>query len=119
MFSTNLIQSGGFLRFLTVSSLAFLSLLGTVGSTAQASADEKAALQADMQWLHLIDAGDYPDAWNSAAKVMQSSVPEAAFAQAIGGVRSPLGAPGTRTLKQVQRKTQLSGAPDGHYVVAQ
>ena len=99
-------------------SLALLSLLAPLPATTQSTAEDRPALEADTQWLHLIDAGDYPGAWNSAAKAMQAAIPEATFANAISGARTPLGALGTRTLQEAEVKTQLPGVPDGHYLVA-
>ena len=97
----------------------FLCLMSAIPATAQAAPEEQPALAADLQWLHLIDAGDYQSAWNSAAKLMQTSVTEPALANAIGDVRSPLGSVTSRTLKHAESKKQMQGAPDGHYVIAQ
>ena len=86
---------------------------------AQAPDKSQPALQAEMQWVHLIDAGNYTAAWDSAAKLMQNALPEQQFANAMSGARTPLGALRTRTLKQSKTATQLPGAPDGQYVVTQ
>ena len=104
------------------STLVHLILIGSAAlGAAQAQAPEGTgpAVQAELQWVHLVDAGDYAAAWDSAAKSMQTASAEPDFAKAVSGARSPLGAPGARALKQAKVTTQLPGAPDGHYVVAQ
>ncbi len=107
------------MRILLVAALTFISLIGSASLAAQTSGDQTNALQADTDWLHFIDAGDYPDAWKTAAKGMQDAMPETNFAKAMSGARNPLGTLTTRTLSNVQSKTKLPGAPDGHYVIAQ
>lgn len=107
------------MRFLLIFVLTLLTLAGSPNAGAQTTPDETAALLSDTQWLHLIDSGDYPSAWKKAAKIMQKAAPEPEFAKAMAGARTPLGAPTTRTLSQVQTTKHLPGAPDGLYVVAQ
>ena len=107
------------MRLRLFSALALLSLCYAFCFAATPSEDDNAALHADMAWLHLIDTGDLQAAWNNAAKVMQSVLPEPQFASSIGGARNPLGSPGGRELLHVQDATTLPGAPDGHYVIAQ
>ena len=88
--------------------------------TLQSQSPEQApALAAQRTWLSLIDASKYGEAWRSAAPAMQHAVSEVNFAKAIGSVREPLGALSARTLSTATSQTQLPGAPDGHYVLAQ
>ena len=100
-------------------SLYFVCFAALGGARAQAPEQARPALQAEMQWVHLIDAGDYAAAWASSAKMMQTALPEPEFAKSMSGARTPLGALGTRMLKSTQVTAQLPGAPDGQYVVAQ
>ncbi len=106
------------MRFLPVLVLTLLTFIGVVSSVAQTTPDETAALESETQWLRLVDAGDYADAWKNAARIMQEAAPEPAFAKAMAGARTPLGALAARTLKQVQTTKHLPGVPDGLYVVA-
>ena len=106
------------MRRLMAYGCAAILMTGFAGLAAE-TPDETAALRADTQFLRLIDAGSYPEAWKSAAKMMQSATSEEAFAKAIGGARAPLGAAGERALQKVQSATQLPSVPDGHYVIAQ
>ncbi len=80
---------------------------------------EQAAAEADLEWLHLIDAANYQAAWLSAGKAMQSARPETEFAQTIGRTRAPFGPVRLRTLRHADFTERLPGAPDGQYVIAQ
>ena len=92
------------MRILPIFISTLLILSGSTQVKAQ-TPDETAALLSDTQWLHLIDAGDYPGAWKSSAKIMQDGAPEPDLAKAIR--------------KQVQTTKSLPGPPDGLYVVAE
>ena len=102
-----------------IASLVLLSSAVLPAARAQVQENTQAAVQAEIEWVHLLDAGDYAAAWASAAKVMQTALPEQDFTKQMSGTRKPLGALSERTLKQAQERTQLPGVPDGHYVVAQ
>lgn len=107
------------MRILPIFISTLLILSGSTQVKAQTTPDETAALLSDTQWLHLIDAGDYPGAWKSAAKIMQDGAPEPDLAKAIRNARTPLGAFSTRNVKQVHTTKSMPGAPDGLYVVAE
>lgn len=80
------------------------------------SAEEKAQRAAD-DWLAGIDAGDPGATWAEASSTFRAAVTEAAWAESLGRVQSSLGRPISRSLATAQYKSELPGAPDGHYVV--
>lgn len=71
------------------------------------------------EWLSLIDNGEYSQAWQEGAKVLQDTVSEQEFAKSVRPVREPLGNVEARTLRGASYTTSLPGAPDGEYVVIQ
>ena len=68
-------------------------------------------------WLALADAGDAPGSWAAASSLFRNVVPEEQWAQALAGVRGPLGAVRARTLQAAHPATEMPGAPDEQYVV--
>ena len=100
-----------------VRTCALLLLAACPFAVAQ-SLPEAAAEQADHEWLQWIDRAEYNDAFQHAAKAMQSGT-EAEFARAISQTRAPLGPLASRKLRGAKETTTLPGAPDGQYVVTQ
>ena len=85
---------------------------------AQTPADQdKAALTAATTWLALCDAGRYAESWRNASSFFRGAVAEKDWDAALAGVRTPLGAAASRTVKSASSATSLPGAPDGRYVV--
>ncbi|KHK02027.1 DUF4019 domain-containing protein [Desulfovibrio sp. TomC] len=85
---------------------------------AQTPADQdNAALAAATKWLALCDAGRYPESWQNASSFFRGAVAEKDWDAALAGVRTPLGAATSRTVKSAKSATSLPGAPDGNYVV--
>ena len=70
-------------------------------------------------WLALADGGQYESSWDHAAAFFKASITKAAWASALGSVRSPLGPLRARKLKSATYTRQLPGAPAGEYVVIQ
>jgi len=58
--------------------------LGVRGGLAESA--ESAALT----WLALVDAGNYPESWNTAAAYFRNAVPQAGWVSKVGAVRGPL-----------------------------
>ena len=81
--------------------------------------DEQTPEQLALEWLALVDAGQSAESWAAAASHFRRAVSDAQWAAAADGVRAPLGAVASRTLKSEQRATELPGAPDGEYAVLQ
>ena len=75
------------------------------------------ALRAAREWLALLDAGDYPACWSSAADLMRGAVTEAQLAQALRAALGPMGDVDSRSLTAAEHHDTLPGAPDGRYWV--
>ena len=80
--------------------------------------DERAAaLEAVGEWLELLDAGDHPKCWSSAAELLRGAVSEEQFMQTLRAALTPMGALRARSLTAAENHATLPGAPDGHYWV--
>ena len=75
------------------------------------------AEMAATSWLAVIDAGDYPLSWRTAANLLQSSVTQPQWEIALQTSRLPLGSVKSRTLKAASYSRTLPFAPDGDYVL--
>ena len=99
--------------------LIFFFSLGFVQPSPADSKDQGKAVEAAMNWLALVDRGNYGKSWETAAGYFKGAVTEKQWEQALTAVRSPLGKVISRKLKSKQYATSLPGAPDGEYVVIQ
>jgi len=97
---------------------SFLTL-GFVQPSPTNSEVQGEAVEAAMNWLALVDQGNYGKSWGTAAGYFKEAVTEKQWEQAVTAVRSPLGKVISRKLKSKQYATSLPGAPDGEYVVIQ
>ena len=75
------------------------------------AATEEAALG----WAQLVDAGDYEESWAQAGPSFRSAVTAKAWATQVAAVREPLGKTLSRTVKSVDERADLPGAPRGDY----
>jgi len=108
-------------------SLAALALAGAAfgaakhapAAHAKPAVIKPAAQQAAEVWLHLTDAGQYPQTYDTSATLFRSAVTSDQWVKALGSVRAPLGAVESRTLKTIRYTKTLPGAPDGDYAVIQ
>jgi hypothetical protein len=99
-------------------------LVGIVGAmfagpARAADKPEDLAQTAAEAWLKLADAGDAGASWDQAAKLFKGAVTKERWAQALAGVRPPLGKVISRKLASRQYSEKLPGAPDGKYVTIQ
>jgi len=69
------------------------------------------------QWLILIDDGNYDAAWKQAGAGLRDKIRNDKFTADVGGVRQPLGAMTSRTIKDVKLTKTLPGMRDGQYAV--
>jgi hypothetical protein len=69
------------------------------------------------QWLTLIDDQNYADAYKQMGAAARAKETEQVFGARVGGVRAPLGAMSSRTLKDVKLTKTLPGMRDGQYAV--
>jgi hypothetical protein len=67
------------------------------------------------QWLTVFDDQNYADAYKQMGAVARDKASEQNFAEKVGGVRAPLGAMSSRTLKDVRLGKPPPGMRDGQY----
>jgi opacity protein-like surface antigen len=79
--------------------------------------EEAQAIEAATKWLALCDAGRYAESWREASSFFRGAITEAAWTDALSGIRKPLGAVNDRTRQSSVLARSLPGAPDGSYVV--
>ena len=89
----------------------------TGGTPIDADTDTAAARQAVDAWLALIDAGDYDEAYATAAASFRANVTAEEFRREVEQVRATLGAVRSRTVATARRTTTLPDAPPGDYIV--
>lgn len=101
-------------RIVVAALLGGLVLAGCVESNPEA---EQAALAASEPWLALLDAGDYPAAWRSAAPLFREREEEASWLEKAERYRQPLGAFESRQLQSTKFLSAPWNAPAGAYAV--
>lgn len=84
-----------------------------------ASAAIAAAQAAARTWLALVDRGQYPASWDSAAVGFKHGVTKSAWGDAVRQARGALEPFGERNLTSAGYTTSLPNAPKGQYVVLQ
>jgi hypothetical protein len=101
--------------------LAWMAIIILVAAGAARAADkpEDLAQAAAESWLKLTDAGNADVSWDQAAKLFKGAVTKEKWAQALAGVRPPLGKVISRKLSSRQYSEKMPGAPDGKYVTIQ
>lgn len=81
---------------------------------------EAKALKAANQWIELVDARDYVEAWSATAPGFQRRMSEKEWIRGLEGYRKPMGKVLWRTVAQEQYANKLSDSPAssfGNYVV--
>lgn len=91
--------------------------VATVPAVVLPSGPLSRAEMAATRWLAVIDAGDYPLSWRTAAALLQSSVTQPQWESALQTSRLPLGSVKSRTLKAASYSRTLPFTPDGDYVL--
>lgn len=79
----------------------------------------QAAQHSALDWLALVDKGDYGASYDQAASLFKAAITKDDWMQKIQAVREPFGKVISRKLKTERFTTQLPGAPDGQYVIIQ
>jgi hypothetical protein len=67
-------------------------------------------------WLGLLDARNYTESWNQAARVFQRAVTAEAWARQAAPLRERSGDPIARELVDIDEVTDPPGVPPGDYV---
>jgi hypothetical protein len=75
------------------------------------------AQKAALNWLGLIDAGDFGESWNQAGGFLQKQVKKQEWVKTLEVVRKPLGKVLSRILDRLEKREELPGVPDGQYVL--
>ena len=78
------------------------------------STDDQAARDAAVQWLNLLDAHQYNQAWDAQPPRIRAGIREN-FIRFMQSRRAPLGRARSRSFLKVTRTNKLIGAPDGNY----
>ena len=95
-----------------VISIAVALLIATLSFAK--NTDEVAAA---IDWLEIVDSGNYEQSWERSAPFFQSQITMADWIQALNQVRAPLGKALSRVLNSANAHTTLPGVPEGDYVV--
>jgi hypothetical protein len=103
--------------------IAFLVVfwLAQVGAHAADPAVEARALKEGQEvadaWLKQVDQGQYAEAWEESAKDFKRNVSKRKWLTAVGEMRKPLGKLVSRKQKSAKYTKELTGAPEGEYVI--
>ena len=84
-------------------------------SQAEKRAREKEARAAALEWLELIDAGNYGQAYAEEPERLRAATSEEQFARSMEGRRVPFGRVLSRSFIGAAFTRKLTGSPDGRY----
>lgn len=110
--------------------IAPLTLLSETGTTAtsdetnapelrdDSNSTEKALIQQQaLNWLSLVDNGDYIAGWQASDALVHSQVTAQQWQEAVSQARSVFGKNQERSIQSLDVMTQLPGLPDGEYAM--
>ncbi len=98
--------------------ITLFSLLLPIQALADTTVDKKnIAIASAHAWLIFLDEERYSMSWNEASQYFKKIVRQDQWTENMKGIRHPLGALVSRTLKRSKYITSIPGAPDGEYVV--
>lgn len=80
-------------------------------------AGETQETQSAVNWLAVIDSGEYAKSWEQAAPFFQSQLSSQQWVQALDQVRTPLGKLRFREIEKAAAHHTLPGAPKGKYMM--
>jgi hypothetical protein len=106
--------------FVFITCLCFILFQGcAIHSVSKVLAEKRArakeARAAALHWLQLVDAGDYPQAYEEEPARLRASSTEAQFIRSMEGRRAPFGRVLSRTFIGAAFTRKLTGSPDGRY----
>src|SRR2546430_17141697 len=81
------------------------------------SESDQAARNTALNWLAMVDAGEYVKAWTAYPPRIKSGGLQQAFLGRMRERRFPLGHPRSRKFMKVTHTHRLNGAPDGDYQI--
>jgi len=91
-------------------------LVGAAPAIAQ-DPRESAVGAAARDWLALIDKGDYAASWKAAGAKFRLAITTERWAQAVAGVRGPLGPVKQRSSLRTTFTREFQGVPEGDYAL--
>ncbi len=97
--------------------IVLLLMSAPPAAAADTAAEEAAAAIAAKTWLSLVDAGQYAESWETAARYFQNAVPKGTWIRKMKAYRAPLGQALSRKIAEAAYTQTLPGVPDGEYVV--
>jgi hypothetical protein len=84
-------------------------------SLAEKKAREKETRAAALEWLTLVDAGNYPAAYAMEPARLRAATTEEQFIRSMEGRRVPFGRVFSRSFMGAAFTRKLTGSPDGRY----
>lgn len=84
-------------------------------SLAEKKVREKETRAAALEWLALVDAGNYPEAYAKEPARLRAATTEEQFIRSMEGRRVPFGRVLSRSFIGAAFTRKLSGSPDGRY----
>jgi len=76
---------------------------------------EKEARAAALEWLALVDAGDYAQAYAQEPARLRAATTEEQFVRSMEGRRAPFGRVRSRSFIGAAFTRKMTGSPDGRY----
>lgn len=100
----------------------FLALFFATGMAVFADSDKKSGLEeeaqrAAIQWLALVDEGNYAASWDEASSQFKEAITRSDWEKALQTARAPLGGLKSRKVKSATFTREMPGYPDGEYVI--
>ena len=77
------------------------------------------AVKSALEWLAIIDAGNYAESWENAASMFQKALTKDNWVETLNGLLPLYGKVNKREVKSSMYYSELPGAPAGEYVVIQ
>lgn len=87
----------------------------TSSTLAEKRTREAAAKSAALEWLALVDAGNYPAAYAMEPARLQTATTQEQFVHSMEGRRAPFGRMLSRSFIGAAFTRKLTGSPDGRY----
>ena len=99
--------------------LTILLTFASASATAGEEEDIQKAVVAAEAWLTLVDQGKFAESWDQAASTMQNGIGKPKWVQAVGNVRTPIGALRSRILMKDADAPKMAKLPVGDAVIIQ
>jgi len=104
-------------RFLMVMAASMAIVSTAAIAQEQPAKPVSPSVQAALDWLALVDQGEYGPSWDTAAAYLKQVVPQDQWVQALSAARVPFEGFVSRQFVSSSPTTTLEGGPDGEYDV--